>query len=145
MQRNRTGSPSEEPKLRVLLVDDCAISRAECRAPLRSEGVDVGADLAANDAGNAAADDVLPRAVIIDATSSERYRLQLAGRLRTREPAPIVVPTSSADRSMFDSALDACVLVAKADVCNGAIFTAIRREGHAPTTDRVREEGPQRG
>ena len=128
MQRNRQSSPRKVRQLRVLLVDDHAISRAACRALLRTEGIDVVADVALDDAAVAAADGLLPNAVIIDVTPADRHSLQLARRLRRLPRAPTVLLTSSADRAMFDSALEAFPFVAKSDLCSEAIFNAIRTE-----------------
>jgi DNA-binding NarL/FixJ family response regulator len=145
MQRNRNSSPSNARQLRVLLVDDHAISRAACRALLRTEGVNVVADLALDDAAGAAADGLLPSAVIIDVTPGDQHSLQLARRLRRLPRAPTVLLTSSADRAMFGSALQPFPFVAKADLCAEAIFNAIRTVGHAPLTDQAHEGGPHLG
>jgi DNA-binding NarL/FixJ family response regulator len=128
MQRNRRSSPSKARQLRVLLVDDHAISRAACRALLRTEGVDVVADLALDDAAVVAVDELLPSAVIIDVTPGDKHSLELARRLRTLSHAPTVLLTSSADRAMFDSAPQAFPFVAKSDLCSEALFNAIRTE-----------------
>jgi DNA-binding NarL/FixJ family response regulator len=141
MQPNRGSARGEARRLRVVLVDDHAISRAACRALLRTEGVDVVADLAVDDAAIAAVDGLLPSAVIIDVTPGRQHGLQLATRLRTLPRAPIVLLTSSADRAMLDAGVDGFPFLAKAGLCREAIFQAIRPGRHAPPTDYAREAG----
>lgn len=86
------------------------------------------ADLALDDAAVAAADGLLPSAVIIDVTPGDHHSLQLARRLRRLPRAPTVLLTSSADRATFGSALETFPFVAKSDLCSEAIFNAIRTE-----------------
>ena len=86
------------------------------------------ADLALEDAAVAAVDGLVPSAVIIDVTPGDKHSLELARRLRTLSRAPTVLLTSSADRAMFDSALQAFPFIAKSDLCSEAIFNAIRTE-----------------
>ena len=115
-------------RLRVLLVDDDEVSRAACRALLRTEGVDVVEDLAIDDQAVAAARALSPEVVIVDVTPGCDDAHRTARRLRSLPDAPMVLLTSSADRSRLYQRLDEFPFVAKADIRPAPLAPR-----HAPT------------
>jgi DNA-binding NarL/FixJ family response regulator len=103
--------------LRVLIVDDHEIYRTACRALLRTEGLNVVADLASGDQAIAAAAALKPDVAIVDVSHGNPAGLDVARRLRALQGAPAVVLTSSSHRSAFGAELDGYGFVAKADIC----------------------------
>jgi len=98
---------SQPANLRVLLIDDHEISRAACRALLRTEGIDVVADLPVYEDAVAATIELHPEAAIVDVTPEDDRALVLARRLRAVLRPPIVVLTSSASRTVLGTTLTA--------------------------------------
>src|SRR5260370_38684281 len=68
---------------RIMIIDDHEITRAACRALLRTEGADVVADMAAGDQAIAAAAALRPDEVVGDASPSPDAGLAVA-----QPPAP---------------------------------------------------------
>ena len=126
MQHEPFGRRSQEANLRVLLIDDHEVSRAACRALLRTEGIDVLADLPVGEDGVAAAVELHPEAAIVDVTPEDERGLALARRLRVLRRPPTVVLMSSASRTLFGTKLDGFPFIAKADLCRSEVLTAIR-------------------
>jgi DNA-binding NarL/FixJ family response regulator len=120
--------PADAQGLLVLIVDDHEVSRAACRALLRTEGLEVIADLAADDdQALAAADALCPDVAIVDVSPGHASALHIARRLRALRRAPTVVLTSSTSRSAFDAQLDGYAFIAKADVCSEQILRRLPR------------------
>jgi DNA-binding NarL/FixJ family response regulator len=126
----RTGAPEfpgRNDALRIMIIDDHEISRAAFCALLRSEGVNVVADLNARHDALATARALHPEVVIVDVTPAADTGFGIACRLRALLPAPpIVILTSSTDRIRFGAQLDGHVFIAKADICSAAITRLAR-------------------
>jgi len=123
---------------RIMIIDDHEITRAACRALLRTEGADVVADMAAGDQALAAAAALRPDVVVVDVSPALSAGFDLARRLRAVSHPPAVVLTSSAEPAEFGTRLDGHSFVAKAGLCAETIGTAApraslpgcRRTGH---------------
>jgi len=122
-----------------MIIDDHEISRAAFSALLRSEGVDVAADLNAGHDAPAMARALRPEVVIVDVTPAADTGFGIARRLRALLPAPpIVILTSSTDRTRFGAQLDGHVFIAKADIRSAAIARLAR----SPETDGLESRNP---
>lgn len=122
-----------------MIIDDHEISRAAFGALLRSEGADVVADLSADHDALAVARALRPEVIIVDVTPAADAGFAVAGGLLTLRPAPpIVILTSSTDRTRFGAQLDGHVFVAKADICSAAIALLAR----SPGTDGLESRNP---
>jgi CheY-like chemotaxis protein len=110
----RAGANGQRP-MRVLLVDDHAISRAAISALLRTEGADV-AGIGTDDTAIAVAIAFFPAVAIVDVTPADATGFRIADLLRALPDAPAVVLTSSADKRRFASQLDSYRFIAKADL-----------------------------
>ena len=122
-----------------MIIDDHEISRAAFCALLRSEGVDVVADLSASHDVLATARTLNPEVVIVDVTSAADAGFAIARQLRALLPAPpIVILTSSTDRTRFGAQLDGHVFIAKADIR----LAAIARLARSPGTDGLESRNP---
>jgi DNA-binding NarL/FixJ family response regulator len=110
-----------------MIIDDHEISRAACRALLRTEGMDVVADVAAGDQAIAAAAALRPDVVVVDLSPSAVAGFGVARRLRALPDPPAVVLTSSAEPADFGARLDGHRFVAKAGLCATAIRGAAPR------------------
>ena len=120
----------DEDALRIMIIDDHEISRVAFRALLRSEGVDVLADLRAGREALAMAGALRPEVVIVDVTPTAETGFGIAHRLRALLPAPpIVILTSSTDRTQFGAQLDGHLFIAQADICSAAIARLARSPG----------------
>ena len=134
MRTGAPGSPGRNDALRIMIVDDHEVSRTAFRALLRSEGADVVADVSAGRDALVMARALRPEVVIVDVTPAADTGFGIARRLRALLPAPpIVILTSSTDRTRFGAQLDDHVFVAKADICSAAIARLAR----PPGTDRL--------
>ena len=120
----------------MLLIDDHEVSRAACRALLRTEGIDVVADLPVREDAVAAAVERHPEAAIVDVTPEDERALVLARQLRALRSPPTVVLMSSASRTALDTKLDGFPFIAKADLCSSEILTAIRAHQDTYRGDR---------
>jgi DNA-binding NarL/FixJ family response regulator len=109
---------------RILIIDDHEISRAACRALLRTEGIDVVADMAAGDQAIAAAATLRPDVVIVDVGPANDDGFGMARRLRALPGPHAVVLTSSAEPAQFGAQLAGYSFVAKAGLCAKAIRDA---------------------
>ena len=129
MQPNPASAFGDRRPVRVLIVDGHEIFRAACRALLRTEGIDVIADVPAGDEVIAAATSLRPDVVIVDVTPADDTGFRIARRLTNLPDPPAVMLASSADRCQFDSRLDGYRFIAKADICAQAIaITAQARQ-----------------
>ena len=134
MRTGTRGSPGRNDALRIMIVDDHEVSRTAFRALLRSEGADVVADVSAGRDALVMARALRPEVVIVDVTPAADTGFGIARRLRALLPAPpIVILTSSTDRTRFGAQLDGHVFIAKADICSAAIARLAR----PPGTDRL--------
>jgi DNA-binding NarL/FixJ family response regulator len=110
-----------------MIIDDHEISRAAFCALLRSEGADVVADLSAGRDALAVARALHPEVIIVDVTPAAGTGFGIARRLRALLPdPPIVILTSSTDRTRFGTQLGGHVFIAKADICSAAIARLAR-------------------
>jgi len=109
---------------RIMIIDDHEISRAACRALLRTEGIDVIADMAAGDEAVAAAATLRPDVTVVDVSPSAGAGFGMARRLAALPDPPDVVLTSSADPAEFGGRLDGHSFIAKAGLCAKAIRDA---------------------
>jgi DNA-binding NarL/FixJ family response regulator len=122
-----------------MIIDDHEISRAAFCALLRSEGVDVAADLNANCDALAMARALRPEVIIVDVTPAADTGFAIARQLRALLPAPpIVILTSSTNRTRFGAQLDGHVFIAKADIRSAAIARLVR----SPGTDGLKSPNP---
>ena len=122
-----------------MIIDDHEISRAAFCALLRSEGVDVAADLNVGHDALAMARALHPEVVIVDVTPAADTGFAIARRLRAMLPAPpIIILTSSTDRTRFGAQLDGHVFIAKADIRSAAIARLAR----SPETNRLESRNP---
>jgi DNA-binding NarL/FixJ family response regulator len=127
MRTGAPGPPGRNDALRIMIIDDHEISRAAFCALLRSEGVDVVADLSPGHDALVMARAVHPEAVIVDVTPAADTGFGIARQLSALLPAPsTVILTSSTDRTRFGTQLDGHVFIAKADICSAAITRLAR-------------------
>ena len=127
MRTRPPGSLGRNDALRIMIIDDHEISRAAFCALLRSEGVDVVADLSADRDVLTMARALRPEVVIVDVTPAADTGFSIARRLRALLPAPpIVILTSSTDRTRFGARLDGHEFIAKADIRSAAIARLVR-------------------
>jgi DNA-binding NarL/FixJ family response regulator len=112
---------------RIVIIDDHEIFRVACRALLRTEGIDVVADMAVGDQAIAAAAALRPDMVIVDVGPADDGGFGMARRLRALPGPPAVVLTSSAEPAQFGAQLNGYSYVAKADLCAQAICDAALR------------------
>lgn len=106
---------------RILIIDDHEVFRAACRALLRTEGLDVVADVAAGDRALPAARALRPEVAIVDVTPAASTGFGIAGGLLALPAPPIVILTSSTDRTKFGAELNGYRFIAKAGICAAAI------------------------
>jgi CheY-like chemotaxis protein len=125
MPRKNASQRSPAERLRVLLVDNHEVTRAACRALLRTEGVDVVADQGVGEDAIVLVAQLKPHVVILDMRPADDTALALARRLRTLEKAPTLVLTSSAPRGAFGAWLDGFRFIAKADLCRREVVKSI--------------------
>ena len=126
MRTGTRGSPGRNDALRIMIIDDHEISRTAFCALLRSEGADVVADLGAGHDAVAMARALRPEAVIVDVTPAAGTGFGIARRLRALPAPPIVILTSSTDRTRFGARLDGHEFIAKADIRSAAIARLVR-------------------
>ena len=80
-----------------------------------------------------------PGVIIVDVTPAADTGFAIARRLRALLPAPpIVILTSSTDRTRFGARLDGHVFIAKADI-RSATITRLAR---SPETDGLESRNP---
>jgi DNA-binding NarL/FixJ family response regulator len=110
-----------------MIIDDHEISRAAFCALLRSEGANVVADLSSGHDALATARALHPGVIIVDVAPAADTGFAIAGRLSALLPTtPIVILTSSTDRTRFGARLDGHVFIAKADIRSAAIAQLAR-------------------
>jgi CheY-like chemotaxis protein len=115
-----------------MIIDDHEISRKAFCALLRSEGADVVADLSADQDALVMARALGPEVVIVDVTPAADTGFGIARRLRAPLPAPpIIILTSSTDRTRFGAQLDGHEFIAKTDICSAAIAALVPGLGRA--------------
>jgi DNA-binding NarL/FixJ family response regulator len=144
MRSGDPGSSGRGQVMRIMIIDDHEISRAAFCALLRSEGVDVVAELRVGRDALAMARALHPEVVIIDVTPAADAGFGIARRLRSLRPAsPAVILTSSTDRAQFGAQLDGHRFIAKADICSSAITRLARspETGGLESRNRRRREG----
>lgn len=104
-----------------MIIDDHEISKAACRAMLRTEGAEVVADLGASDQAIAAAAMLRPDVAVIDVTPAANNGFEPAGRLQALPHPPAIIFTSSVDRTTFGVRLNSHRFIAKSDICTATI------------------------
>jgi CheY-like chemotaxis protein len=107
----------------VLIIDQHDVSRAAIRALLRTEGLDVVADVAGADQALAIGDAVGPDIALVDLGSEPRRAIRTARALARLRSAPTVVLTSSTPAGVD---LDGFAFVAKQDICAVQLRRAMR-------------------
>ncbi len=129
--RTSAHRPAVAPRpARIVIIDDHEISRAACRALLRTEGLEVVADLAASSDPLTAVRRLRPDVAIIDVTPEASTGFSIAAMLLALPTPPVVIFTSSADRAGFGARLQGHRFIAKADLCAAAVAELART--HAP-------------
>jgi CheY-like chemotaxis protein len=131
MQPVPASAPGRRSPVRILIVDAHEVSRAACRALLRTEGIDVIADVPGGDEAITDALALRPDVVIIDVTPADGTGLRIAGQLAALPDPPVIVLTSSADRCRFGSQLDSYRFIAKADICAREIAITVQARQRA--------------
>jgi DNA-binding NarL/FixJ family response regulator len=106
---------------RIMIIDDHEISRAACCALLRTEGLNLTADLRTSSDVLAAARVLYPDVAIIDVTPATDTGFAIARRLRALPAPPVVILTSSTDRAQFGAQVNGYWFIAKADISATAI------------------------
>jgi DNA-binding NarL/FixJ family response regulator len=114
---------------RIMIIDDHEISREACRALLRTEGIDVVADVPAGEQAIAAAAALRPDVAVVDVGPAAGAGFDMVRRLRALPGPPAVVLTSSADPAEFRTRLDGHSFVAKASLCAQTISDAAYQAG----------------
>ena len=127
MQPDPPRGPSGKHPMRILIVDDHEVFRAACRALLRTEGMEVIADVPARGTAIATAIALRPEVAIVDVTPADDTGMGIVRRLAALPDPPAIVLTSSADPGQFGAQLDGYRFVAKADLRAEAI--AVTQEG----------------
>ena len=127
-RRDRGGMPTSahDPAdstrpTRILIIDDHEISRAAYRALLRTEGLDVIADVAADGQALPAARALRPDVAIVDVAPAASAGFGIADELLALPAPPVVILTSSADRAQFGAGLSGHRFIGKAGLCAAAI------------------------
>jgi CheY-like chemotaxis protein len=138
MRTGAPGSPDRNDALRIMIIDDHEISRAAFCALLRSEGADVVADLGAGRDALAMVQALRPELIIVDVMPAADTGFGIARRLRALPAPPIVILTSSTDRTRFGAQLDGHVFIAKADICSAGIARLARSR----EADRLESRNP---
>ena len=118
---------------RIVIIDDHEISRAACRALLRTEGLDVVADLAAGDQPLTAVRALRPDVAIVDVTPAASTGFSIADGLLALPAQPAIILTSSTDRARFGTRLNGHRFIAKADICAAAIARLASTPGNRRT------------
>jgi DNA-binding NarL/FixJ family response regulator len=136
--RTSTASPAGGASpTRVIIIDDHEITRAAYTALLRAEGIDVTADLGASGPALTAARTHRPDVAIIDVTPAADTGFGLADQLRALPIPPIVILTSSTDRTQFGARLDGHLFIAKADICAAAMARLARTPKRADQNHQI--------
>jgi len=118
---------SDGKKIRVLIVDDHPSFRATARALLQAEGFDVIGEAVDGASALEAVRELKPEIVLLDVQLPDTDGFAVAAALTRANGAPLVVLTSSRDRSDFGplvSESGARGFVAKAEL-SGPALTAI--------------------
>ncbi len=118
MQPRDTDQP-----LRVVIIDDHPISRCAYGALLRSEGVDVVAEFAVDEARAENLRALRPDVVIVDARPGIDAGPEIARYAASSDCAAVL--TSSARAASFGATLDGFRFIAKADICRAALADVI--------------------
>jgi DNA-binding NarL/FixJ family response regulator len=116
---------------RIMLIDDHEISRAACRALLRTEGIDVVADMAVGDRAIAAAAALRPDVAVVDVRPAVDTGFAMVGRLRALPVPPVVILTSSIDHAELGARLNGHRFIAKADICAATLIQLATVPGQA--------------
>ena len=112
-------------RIRVVIIDDHEISRAACRALLRTEGIEVVSDLPVGEQAIAVTEAMRPDLVIVDVTPDRPLPVVIA-ELRALPHAPTVVLTSSSTSLIFRERLDGLGVLPKADICSERLLRHLR-------------------
>ncbi len=110
-------------RLRVLIVDQHEVSRGAIRALLRTEGLDVVADVSTLNEALAIGESSSPDVAILDISRHANEAIAAAHMLARLRSAPTVLLTSSTPANVE---LDGFAFVAKRDICAGQLRLALR-------------------
>ena len=111
---------------RVIIIDDHEISRAAYRALLRAEGIDSQPTSGPAIRRSRQPRTLRPDVAIIDVTPAADTGFAVADGLRALPAPPIVILTSSTDRTQFGARLNGQRCIANADICAAAIARLAR-------------------
>lgn len=115
---------------RVLIVDDHARFRAAARRMLESEGWEVVGEAVDGGSGLASAAELTPDVVLLDVGLPDLSGVEVARRLRVRQPEVAVVLVSTRDAGDYQQAAlssGACGFLPKADLSGEAIGLLVAR------------------
>lgn len=130
------------PPLRVMLIDSNAVFRAACRALLRTEGVDVVADLATGYAAIELVHRLRPDVVLVETTDRAPRGHEIAALICSLPDAPTVLLISTDDRSQLAAAIGARGHLTKAEICAEAIASATATPSSSTTQPIVTPAEP---
>jgi CheY-like chemotaxis protein len=122
---------------RVLIVDGHEVSRGVWSALLRTEGLQVVADVADAEQGVAAAEALAPDLVLLDVACGDHHILDTIAALQALPSRPTVLLTSSTPRSALRLLPDGVSFLAKGDISARALLSAIAPVAHATAVARV--------
>ena len=114
---------------RVLIIDRHEVSPGVWSALLRTEGLQVVADVADAARGVAAAQALAPDLVLLDVVPGDEQVLDTIHALQAVANKPTVVLTSSSQRSGLHLPSDGPPFLAKADICARTLLNASVRRG----------------
>ena len=114
---------------RVLIIDRHEVSRGVWSALLRTEGLQVVADVADGARGVAAAQALAPNLVLLDVVPGDEQVLDTIHALQAVPNKPTVLLTSSAPRSHLPLLPHGLPFVAKADICERTLLNVTARRG----------------
>jgi DNA-binding NarL/FixJ family response regulator len=113
----------------VLIVDDHPSFRASARRMLEADGYEVVGEAADGTSAIAAARELHPDVVLLDIRLPDLDGFGVAERLAGNGASPVIVLTSSRDRSDFGDAIDTCPadgFIPKSELSAEAIALLIR-------------------
>jgi CheY-like chemotaxis protein len=115
--------------LRVLIVDQHEVSRAAIRALLRTEGLDVVADVSDWGQVLTLGDEISPDLAIVDVGTDPRQAIETARGLARLPSLPTVVLTSS---TPADGDVNGYPFISKPDLCARQLRLAMRTLNQQP-------------
>jgi DNA-binding NarL/FixJ family response regulator len=127
MENEQYGRRPADQQVRVLIVDEHGIFRSACTALLRTEGLEVVADLDRYDGAEDVAIALRPDVVLIDISPHKTEGLALARRLAAHtEPPAIVLMSATHSDAILANWAGADLFLVKAGMSAQAIAQAAR-------------------